>query len=74
MSSYLFYFYVEYIMRNSRLDEAQVGIMIARRNTNKLRYVDDTILMAESKDLNSLLMKVKEGNEKVGLNLSIEKT
>ena len=48
--------------------------MIARRNTNKLRYVDDTILMAESKDLNSLLMKVKEGNEKVGLNLSIEKT
>ena len=61
-------------MRNSRLDEAQVGIMIARRNTNKLRYVDDTILMAESKDLNSLLMKVKEGNEKVGLNLSIEKT
>ena len=61
-------------MRNSRLDEAQVGIMIARRNTTKLRYVDDTILMAESKDLNSLLMKVKEGNEKVGLNLSIEKT
>ena len=61
-------------MRNSRLDEAQAGIKMARRNINNLRYADDTTLMAESKDLNSLLMKVKEGNEKVGLNLSIEKT
>ena len=61
-------------MRNAGLEETQAVIKIARRNTNKLRYVDDTILMAESKDLNSLLMKVKEGNEKVGLNLSIEKT
>jgi len=61
-------------MRNAGLDEAQVGIMIARRNTSKLRYADGTILTAESKDLNSLLMKVKEENEKVGLNLSIEKT
>ena len=60
-------------MQNSRLDEAQVGIMIARRNTNKLRYVDDTILMAESKDLNSLLMKVKEESEKAGLKLNIQK-
>jgi len=74
LSSCLFYFYAEYIMRNAGLDEAQVGIMIARRNTSKLRYADGTILTAESKDLNSLLMKVKEENEKVGLNLSIEKT
>ena len=74
LSYCLFYFYAEYIMRNAGLDEAQVGIMIVRRNTNKLRYADDTILMAESKYLNSLLVKVKEENEKVGLNLSIEKT
>ena len=51
--------YAEYIMRNARLDEAQVGIKIARRNINNLRYADDTILMAESKELKSLLMKVR---------------
>ena len=62
-------------MRNARLDEAQVGIKIARRNINNLRYADDTTLMAESKEeLNSLLMKVKEENEKVGLKLNIQKT
>ena len=61
----LFYLFAEELMRNSRLDEAQVGIMIARRNTNKLRYVDDTILMAESKEeLKNFLMKVKEESEK----------
>ena len=65
LSSCLFYFYAEYIMRNAGLDEAQVGIMIARRNTNKFRYADDTIFMAERKDLNSLLMKVKEESEKL---------
>ena len=54
-------------MWNARLDEAQVGIKIARRNMNNLRYADDTILMAESKELKSLLMKVKEESEKVGL-------
>ena len=62
-------------MRNSGLEEAQAGIKIARRNINNLRYVDDTTLMAESEEeLKSLLMKVKEENEKVGLNLSIWKT
>ena len=62
-------------MRNSGLDEAQVGIKIARRNINNLRYADDTTLMAESEEeLNSLLMKVKEESEKVGLKLSIQKT
>ena len=62
-------------MRNARLDEAQAGIKIAGRNINKLRYADDTILMAESKEkLKSLLMKVKEESEKVGLKLSIQKT
>ena len=61
-------------MRNARLDEAQAGIKIAGRNINKLRYADDTTLMAESKkELKSLLMKVKE-NEKVGLKLNIQKT
>ena len=61
-------------MRNARLDEAQAGIKIARRNINNLRYVDDTILMAESKEeLKSLLMKVKEESEKVGLKLNIKK-
>ena len=63
--------YSEYIMRNARLDEAQAGIKIARRNINNLRYTDDTTLMAESKELKSLLMK--EESEKVGLNLSIQK-
>ena len=61
-------------MRNARLDEAQGGIRIARRNINNLRYADDTTLMAKSKELMSLLMKVKEESEKVGLKLSIQKT
>ena len=61
-------------MQNARLDEAQAGIKIAGRNINNLRYVDDTTLMAESEELNSLLMKVKEESEKVGLKLSIQKT
>ena len=66
--------YVEYIMKNAGLDEAQAGIKMARRNINNLRYADDTILMAESKELKSLLMKVKEESEKVGLKLNIQKT
>ena len=62
-------------MRNARLDEAQAGIKIAGRNVNNLRYVDDTTLMAESEEeLKSLLMKVKEESEKVGLKLNIQKT
>ena len=61
-------------MRNAWLDEAQAGIKIARRNINNLRYADDTTLMAESEELKSLLMKVKEESEKVGLNLNIQKT
>ena len=62
-------------MRNAGLDEAQAGIKIARRNINNPRYADDTTLMAESEEeLKSLLMKVKEGSEKVGLNLNIQKT
>ena len=61
-------------MRNARLDEAQAGIKIAKRNINNLRYADDTTLMAESKELKSLLMKVKEESEKVGLKLNIKKT
>ena len=70
----LFDLYVEYIMWNARLDEAQAGIKIARRNINNLRYADDTTLMAEGKEeLKSLLMKVKEENEKVGLKLTIQK-
>ena len=68
----LFNLYAEYIMRNAGLEEAQAGIKIAGRNTNNLRYADDTILMAESEELKSLLMKVKEG-EKVGLKLNIQK-
>ena len=60
-------------MRNARLHEAQAGIKIARRNINNLRYADDTILMAESKELKSLLIKVKEESEKVGLKLNIQK-
>ena len=75
MSPCLFNFYAEYIMRNAGLDEAQDGIKIARRNINNLRYADDTTFMAESGDkLKSLLMKVKEESEKVGLKLSIQKT
>ena len=61
-------------MRNTGLDEAQAGIRIARRNINNLRYADDTILMAESKELKNLLMKVKEESKKVGLKLNIQKT
>ena len=61
-------------MRNSGLDEAHVGIKIARRNINNLRYADDTTLMAESEELKSLLIKVKEESEKVGLKLNIQKT
>ena len=69
-----FNFYAEYIMRNARLEEIQAGIKIARRNTNNLRYADDTILMEESeKELKRLLMKVKEESEKVGLKLNIQK-
>ena len=70
----LFNFYAEYIMRNSGLDEAQTGIKIAGRNISNLRYADDTTLMAESKEeLKSLLMKVKEESENVGLKLNIQK-
>ena len=75
LSPYLFNLYVEYIMRNDGLEEAQAGIKIARRNITKLRYADDTTLMAESEEeLKSLLMKVKEESEKVGLKLNIQKT
>ena len=74
LSPWLFNFYAEYIMQNARLDEAQAEIRIARRNINNLRYGDDTILMAESKEeLKSLLMKVKEESEKAGLKLNIQK-
>ena len=61
-------------MRNAGLEEAQAGIKIAGRNTSNLRYADDTTLMAESEELKSLLMKMKEENEKVGLKLNIQKT
>ena len=61
-------------MRNARLDEAQAGIKVAGKNINNLRYADDTTLMAESKELKSLLMKIKEEGEKVGLKLNIQKT
>ena len=75
LSPCLFNLYAEYIMRNAGLEEAQAGIKIAGRNINKLRYADDTTLMAESEEeLRSLLMKVKEESEKVGLKLSIQKT
>ena len=70
----LFKLYAEYIVRNAGLDEALAGIKIARRNIYNLRYADDTTLMAESKELKSLLMKVKEEGEKVSLKLSIQKT
>ena len=66
--------YAEYIIRNPGLDEAQAGIKIAGRNMNNLRYADDTTLTAESEKLKSLLMKVKEESEKVGLKLNIQKT
>ena len=69
-----FNLYAEYIMRNAGLDEAQAGFKIAGRNINNLRYADDTTLMAESEELKSLLMKMKEKSEKVGLRLNIQKT
>ena len=75
LSPCLFYLYAEYIMRNAGLEEAQAGIKIARRNINNLRYADDTTLMSESEEeLKSVLMKVKEESEKVGLKLNIQKT
>ena len=75
MSPCLFNLYARYIMRNSGLEEAQAGIKIAGRNINKLRYADDTTLMAESEEeLKSFLMKVKEESENVGLKLNIQKT
>ena len=74
MSPYLFNLHAEYIVRNAELDEVQAGIKFSRRNINNLRYADDTTLMAESKELKSLLMKVKEESEKVGLKLNIQKT
>ena len=74
LSPCLFNLYAEYILQNSRLDEAQAGIKIAGRNINNLRYADDTTLMAENKDIRSLLIKVKDESEKVGLKLNIQKT
>ena len=75
LSPCLFNLYAEYLMRRARLDEAQAGIKIAGRNINNLRYADDTTLMAESEEeLKSLLMKVKEESQKVGLKLNIQKT
>ena len=75
LSLCLFNLYAEYIMRNTGLDEAQAGIKTAGRNINNFRYADDTTLMAESEEeLKSLLMKVKEESEKLGLKLNIQKT
>ena len=73
LSPCLFNLYAEYIMRNAGMDEAQTRIKIARRNINKLRYADDTTLMAESEELKSLLIKVKKKSEKIGLKLNIQK-
>jgi len=74
LSPCLFNLHTEYVMQNARLDEAKAGIKIARKNINNLRYADDTAVMAESEEeLKSLLMKVKEESEKVGLKLSIQK-
>ena len=75
LSPCLFTLYAEYIMRNAGLEETKAGTKIARRNINNLRYADDTTLMAESEEvLKSLLMKVREKSEKVGLKLNIQKT
>ena len=74
LSSCLFDLYAQYIMQNTRLDEAQAGIKISERNINSLRYADDITLMVESEELKSLLMKVKEEGEKVGLKLNIQET
>ena len=73
LSPCLFNIYAEYIMRNAGLEEAQAGIKIARRNINNLRYADDTTLKAESEELKSLLMRVKEEIEKAGLKLNSQK-
>ena len=73
MSPYLFNLDAEYTMRNARLDEVQAGIKSAGRYIKNLRYVDDTMLMAKSEELKSLLMKVKEESEKAGLKLNIQK-
>ena len=73
LSPSLFNLYKEYITRNAGLDEAQAGIKVARRNINNLRYADDTTLMGESEELNSLLMKLKKEREKAGLKLNIQK-
>ena len=74
LSPYLFNLYAEYIMRNAGLEEAQAGIKIAGRNINNLRYADNTTLMAEIEELKSLLMKVKQQSENVGVKLNIQKT
>ena len=74
LSPCLFNLYEEYIIRNAGLEEAQAGIKISRRNINNLRYADDTTFMAETEELKSLLMKVKEESEKVGLKRNIQKT
>ena len=75
LSPCLFNFYADYIMRNAGLEETQAGIKVAGKNINNLRYADDTTLMSESEEeLKSLLMKVKEESEKVGLKLNIQKT
>ena len=75
MSPCLFNFYAEYIMQKAELDESQAKIKLAKRNINNLRYADDTTLMAESaNELNSLLLRVKEENEKPGFKLNIQKT
>ena len=74
LSPCLFNLYAEYILRNAGLEEAQAGIKTAGRNNNNLRYADDTTLMAENEELKSLLMKVKEESENVGLKLNIQKT
>ena len=74
LTPYLFNFYAEYITRNAGLEEAQAGIKITGRNINNLRYADDTTLMESEEELKSLLMKVKEESDKVGLKLNIQKT
>ena len=74
LSPCLFNLYAEYITQNAELDEAQAGIKISRRNINNIKYADDTTIMAESEELRSLLMKVEEENQKVGLKLNILNT
>ena len=74
LSPCLFNFYAEYIMRNARLEEAQAGIKTAGRNINNIKYADDTLMAESEEELKSLLMKVKEESEKVGLKLNIQKT